>query len=42
MANRITKTPTFRLGYFTAKLAKALEDEPKAKKRARYEDAAEC
>jgi hypothetical protein len=32
MANRITKTPTFRPGRDTAKLAKALEDEAKAKK----------
>jgi hypothetical protein len=42
MANRITKTPTFPPGHFTAKLAKALEDKAKAKKRARHEDAAEC
>ncbi|KAJ5900298.1 uncharacterized protein N7473_004368 [Penicillium subrubescens] len=42
MANRITKTPTFQPGHHTAKLAKALEDEAKAKKRARHEDAAEC
>jgi hypothetical protein len=42
MANRIIKTPTFRPGHLTAKLAKALEGEAKAKKRARHEDAAEC
>jgi hypothetical protein len=42
MASRITKTPTFRPGHYTAKLAKALEDEDKAKKRARHKDAAEC
>jgi hypothetical protein len=42
MANRITKTPTFQPGHHAAKLAKALEDEAKAKKRASHEDAAEC
>jgi hypothetical protein len=41
MANRITKTTTFRPGHYTAKLAKALEDEAKAKKHARHEDTAE-
>ncbi|KAJ5904792.1 uncharacterized protein N7473_001708 [Penicillium subrubescens] len=42
MANRITKTPTFRPGHYAAKLAKALEDEAKAKNRSRHKDAAGC
>jgi hypothetical protein len=42
MANRVTKTPTLRPGHYAAKLAKALEDEVKAKNRSRHKDAAGC
>ncbi|OKP12567.1 hypothetical protein PENSUB_1792 [Penicillium subrubescens] len=40
MANRVTKNPPLRPGHYAAKLAKALEDEAKAKNRSRHNDAA--
>jgi hypothetical protein len=42
MANRVTKSSTLRPGHYAAKLAKALEDEVKAKNRSRHKDAARC
>ncbi|KAJ5904682.1 uncharacterized protein N7473_001598 [Penicillium subrubescens] len=42
MANRVTKNPPLRPGHYAAKLAKALEDEAKAKNRSRHNDAARC
>lgn len=42
MANRVNKTPTLRPGYYVAKLAKALEDEAKAKNRSCHKDTARC
>jgi hypothetical protein len=42
MANRVNKTPTIRPGYYAAQLAKALEDEAKAKSRSHHIDAARC
>ena len=42
MANRITKTPPLRPGHYAAKLAKALEDEAKAKNRSRHKSTATC
>jgi hypothetical protein len=42
MANRVNKTPTLRPGYYVAKLAKALEDEAKARNCTGHKDAARC